>query len=374
MSCGILRVQKMTAGSVKGIEIHDRREHDGRSNTNKDIDWSKSNQNYDLHTARNENFNHAVKDRISRLNLKRAVRKDAVVMAQVLVTSDHDFFSNLSKEKQTQFFQDSYDFLAERYGRENVISAIVHLDERTPHMHFNFVPVTSDGRLSAKSILTRQSLISQQTAFQEKVGSRYGLERGLQGGAQKHLQMAELKAQTALENAAKARSEEQSIQACMMPLQAEYAAKKAYVEKCDKASQVSVAVPDYAKVKKSIFGKQTVTVPIEKWEQKHVSANEKAYLKSATEAFEKNIREYRNTASAQYVSELEQKIGYLEREVFSLKKENVTLQNKLNSAEKETETVKDRINQVLSKMPESEAERFVRIWEASSRRSRYYSR
>ena len=148
MSVGMGRVQKMTRGSVKGIEIHDRREK-GLSHTNSNIDWSRSKLNYDLHSAQNRNFTKAVNERISALALKRAVRKDAVVMAQVLVTSDHDFFQKLSPEKQRKFFQDSYDFLVKRYGAENVISATVHLDEATPHMHFNFVPVTDDGRLSS---------------------------------------------------------------------------------------------------------------------------------------------------------------------------------------------------------------------------------
>ena len=192
--------------------------------------------------------------------MPKAVRKDAVVMAQVLVTSEHDF--QRTEQRTTRaVFKDSYNFLAERYGKENVISATVHLDERTPHMHFNFVPVTDDGRLSAKSVLTRQSLIEQQTAFQEQVGKNYGLERGLQGGKKKHLEIAELKAQTALESVSKAQERVQGIQDSIKPLQAEYEAKKAYVRECDKASQISMSLPDYAKVKKSLFGKETVTVP-----------------------------------------------------------------------------------------------------------------
>lgn len=201
MSVGIVRVQKMGGGSVKGIEIHDRREKDGISHTNQDIDWSKSQDNYDLHPAQNESFTRAVKQRIAELDLPRAVRKDAVVLAQVLVTSEHSFFEGMNREQQQQFFKDSYEFLAERYGRENIVSATVHLDERTPHMHFNFVPVTKDGRLSAKSILTRQELIAQQDKFQEKVGQKYGLERGLtkeqrieQGKQRKNFTVPEYKA------------------------------------------------------------------------------------------------------------------------------------------------------------------------------------
>ena len=177
MNYGIVRVQKFSSGSVKGIEIHDRREKEGISHTNKDIDWSKTDFNYDLCEKQNKSFTKASKERISKLNLKKAVRKDAVVMAQVLVTSDHEFFETLPYSEVRNFFENSYAFLSERYGKENVISATVHMDERTPHMHFNFVPVTQDGRLSAKSVLNRQSLIEQQTAFYQQVGQRYGLHR-----------------------------------------------------------------------------------------------------------------------------------------------------------------------------------------------------
>lgn len=197
LSYGIVRVQKFSKGSVQGISIHDKREKQSLSNP--DIDIEKSNLNYNLSES-NLTYHEKIKERISELDLKKAVRKDAVVMAQVLVTSDSDFFKNLDSEKQKEFFQDSYNFLSERYGKENIVSATVHLDEKTPHMHFNFVPATADGRLSAKSLLTRQSLIEQQTAFQEKVGKHYGLERGMTkeqrietGSIRKHMNNQEFK-------------------------------------------------------------------------------------------------------------------------------------------------------------------------------------
>lgn len=203
MSVGIVRVQKFGKGSVKGVEIHDQREKEGISHTNPDIDWGRSHENYDLCPAQNRNYYQAVKERIEQLHLPRAVRKDAVVMAQVLVTSDREFFDGLTPEQTQKFFRDAYSFLADRYGTENIVSAMVHMDERTPHMHVNFVPVTPDGKLSAKRLLTRQALIEQQTAFQNAVGVHYGLRRGMtkeerveQGVERKHMATAEYKAYT----------------------------------------------------------------------------------------------------------------------------------------------------------------------------------
>lgn len=193
MSYGICRVQKMTAPAIKGIEIHDLREKEGCSHTNKDIDWSRSSLNYDLCPDQNRHFYGAVKRRIAELQLPRAVRKDAVVMSQVLVTSDRAFFDALSKEQTERFFRDSYAFLSARFGADNVVSSIVHLDEKTPHMHFNFVPVTADGRLSAKQLFTPASLRELQDAFIEQVGSKYGLERGNVGSDAEHLETLEFK-------------------------------------------------------------------------------------------------------------------------------------------------------------------------------------
>src|SRR5699024_4872032 len=66
---------------------------------------------------------------------------------------------------QKQFFEETYDFLSERYGEENVIAGVVHNDETTPHMHFAFMPVTYDEKrerekVSAKEVLNRNELKS----------------------------------------------------------------------------------------------------------------------------------------------------------------------------------------------------------------------
>ena len=269
MSYGIVRVQKMSSGSVKGIQIHDKREKD-HSHTNPDIDFSRSKENYDLCPKQNENFTKAVKERIDQLDLKRAVRKDAVVMAQIIVTSDSDFFNRLydadcaelaeashdaylgmgytprkkvePKDTRRQFFEDAYKFLSDRYGAENVISATVHMDERTPHMHFNFVPVTRDGRLSAKDVLTKTQLIDQQTAFYEQVGVKYGLDRGERkdsGKRRLHLETAEYKEAVALENEAKDRQ----FEAEMAASRAEQKASEA-VLRAEKAQQAIIPLAE----------------------------------------------------------------------------------------------------------------------------------
>jgi hypothetical protein len=212
MSYGIMRVQKFKAAGCKGIEIHDLREKEFTSHTNPDIDWERSKENYTLHQGRSaeQTFYQAVKERINELDLPRAVRKDAVVMSQALFTSDHGFFENLSNEEQRRYFEKCYEWAKAQFGEKNVISATVHLDEYTPHMHVNFVPVTEDGRLSAKEVLTPARIREMHDLFHEQVGKDFGLDRGerWEPGKKKktHLHTEEYKLAKAEERAAKERA------------------------------------------------------------------------------------------------------------------------------------------------------------------------
>jgi len=186
---------------VRGIQIHDQREKD-ISHTNKDIDFSKSHLNYSLHNEIDVNFIHEVNERIKGLNLKKAVRHDAIVMCQCLITSGHEFFNDMSYDEQKKFFEDSYKFVCDKYGKQNIISATVHLDERTPHLHVNFVPITSDGRLSAKDLFKKKDFsILHDEFYRHNQSKGYNLERGeSKEYIQQHLTTEEFKIKKQKEN------------------------------------------------------------------------------------------------------------------------------------------------------------------------------
>lgn len=193
MSYGIVRIQKFKREAVKGIELHDQRAKEV-SHTNPDIDHSKSDQNYAL-AGNDADYLREVAERINKLSGK-AVRKDAVVMCQALITSDSTFFQKLSQEQQREFFKQSLNFIRSRYGEENILSATVHMDERTPHMHVNFTPICN-GKLSAFKIFTRQELRDLHTDFYNSVGKIWDLERGESGENKKfHLSVADYKRET----------------------------------------------------------------------------------------------------------------------------------------------------------------------------------
>lgn len=202
MSYQVIHVQKLKGSAIGGVEIHSEREREGVSHTNPDIDWSKTEQNYQLHEpalhARGT-YARRIDDRLREAGIAR-VRKDAVKLCGVVISSDREFFAHLSAEQQREFFQRSYDFMAARYGKENILSAVVHMDETTPHMHLYLVPVTQDNRLCCKEIFDKRGLAALHDEFYREVGKAYGLERGEgaeKGKRREHFDTQEFKSYTA---------------------------------------------------------------------------------------------------------------------------------------------------------------------------------
>ena len=163
------------------------------------IDSSRTKNNYRL-VFRNSSYTDFINERIKELNLPKAPRKDAVLMASFVLGSDREFFNGLDEDEQNHFFRDCTNFFIGRYGRRNIISAVVHNDETTPHLHLNLIPV-KDGRLCAKDLLNRNELSKLQTDFYEQVGKRWGLQRGKEGSTASHLSTAEFKAKCIVDEA-----------------------------------------------------------------------------------------------------------------------------------------------------------------------------
>lgn len=147
--------QKFKRTGVIGLVIHcERRE--GCELSNKDIDISRTHLNYNLaeliQPMKPETF---IKKRID--EVKHIKRNDIVYLVDWIVTLPKDVLA----DDQERFFEYTYDFLKDKYGIQNIVSAWVHNDEATPHIHFSFIPVVEiDGieRLKCKDILTRSEL------------------------------------------------------------------------------------------------------------------------------------------------------------------------------------------------------------------------
>lgn len=190
----VIHVQKFKMNDVRGIQFHNQRER--QSKTNKDIDYTKSHLNYDLKNESKINYVQKVKDVIkNNVKTNRAIRKDAVVMCNCIVTSDKEFFNKMDEKAIKSFFKDSYEFFKEKYGEENIISAQVHMDEKTPHMHLSLVPITQDGRLSAKKLFDKNGLRSLQDNYPKYIQNKgFDLKRGVDSeGVNKHIETQKLK-------------------------------------------------------------------------------------------------------------------------------------------------------------------------------------
>ena len=180
MSYSIIRVSKVKTGTnTTGIQKHVQRENNNYEN--EDIDHSKTYLNYDLVNANKQNFNNLIDEKIEQnYTGKRKIRTDAIKHVDGLITSDNEFFKDKSQDEIRAFFEHSKEFIENEYGKDNLLYATVHMDEKTPHMHFGIVPITQDGRLSAKEVIgNKKALTEFQDRFNEYVNQRgYDLDRG----------------------------------------------------------------------------------------------------------------------------------------------------------------------------------------------------
>lgn len=196
MSYLICHVQKFKANDVKGTQIHNQRESE--NSKNKDINKALTILNYDLHNEKHINYNRKVKEIIKEgYSVDKGIRKDAVVMTSTLITSDNEYFKKLPLEDQAKFFKQTYEFLKEKYGEKNIVAATVHLDETTPHMHLCSVPLTKEGRLSAKIIFNRKSLLQLQSDLPKHLQNNgFDVQRGEAGSEKIHLNTQDFKLKT----------------------------------------------------------------------------------------------------------------------------------------------------------------------------------
>lgn len=174
----ILRAEKLTAfGSITGSAMHTFREI---PTPNADATRTHLNKTWGAQNAA------AVREAIkARLPAKR--RKDAVLCIEYLITASPEWFKTAPAKQQDSYFRAAVAWLRARHGRDNVVCLNMQLDETSPHLVAYVLPLTTDGRLSAKDFLGGRKVLSQmQTEFWEKVGKPVGLQRGVEGSKASH--------------------------------------------------------------------------------------------------------------------------------------------------------------------------------------------
>ena len=173
---GILRFKKYKGPAISPIEAHNERTKKQYA-SNPDIDTSRS--RYNFHLVQPQGKYREEADRMIAASNCR-VRKDSVRVVEALITASPEFFKGKTRSEIKAYFEYALKFLEGKQNPDTFLSAVVHMDEKTPHLHLCFVPLTSDGRSSAKEIIgNRKNLIKWQDDFWQHMVSRYPeLERG----------------------------------------------------------------------------------------------------------------------------------------------------------------------------------------------------
>ena len=172
----ILRFVKYKGPEIGRIEAHNERTKEEYA-SNPDIDTSRSHLNF--HLVKPERKYRAESERqIAAAGCR--TRSDSVRVVEALITATPEFFKGKKKAELREFFNEALEFIRQNQSPETIISAVVHMDEKTPHMHLSFVPLTEDRRLSAKEIVgNKKKLTWWQDEFWKHMVKKYpDLERG----------------------------------------------------------------------------------------------------------------------------------------------------------------------------------------------------
>ena len=173
---GILRFHKYKGPEIGQIEAHNERTKEKYA-SNPDIDPARKHLNFNLLTPPTK-YRAEAERQIREAGCR--TRKDSVRLVETLITASPEFFQGKSQQEIRAYFERALEFMKTKQDPNTFVSAVVHMDEKTPHMHLCFVPITEDGRLSAKDIVGNKKKLTQwQDEYWSYMVKKYpDLERG----------------------------------------------------------------------------------------------------------------------------------------------------------------------------------------------------
>jgi len=183
--------QKNNMTDIKGLEKEQDRE--GKI-SNEEIDLKKTHLNYDL-VKSDLNLYQRVKQRVDEVRPVSRIQKNSVVDYSNIITVPKEQCKEWGIEKSKEYLKEVYNYFCKEFGAENVVSAKVHLDETTPHMHLHFVPVSEEGKLQARKVMTPQRINKIHTDAPKYLQERgYDVVRGM-GKTEESLEIHKFKAE-----------------------------------------------------------------------------------------------------------------------------------------------------------------------------------
>lgn len=204
MSYAIIRNEKYTKDEMNQLAPHNERYK--KNYSNKNIDLSKTSQNYHLKRPIENTYYKEYKRLVKQNNLYEGqIHKNSIYACEMILTSDSSFFDRIGQEETKRYFKECYNFVSnyKNLGEENIISAVVHLDEESPHMHLVYIPVIDSADKVGNSIRKvnsrefwkgKSSYKKLQDEFYKYITNKgFDLERGKENTDRKHLDTDNMK-------------------------------------------------------------------------------------------------------------------------------------------------------------------------------------
>lgn len=207
MSYAIIRNEKYTKEQMNQLSPHNERFK--KKYSNKNIDLSKTSQNYHLKKPIENTYYKEYKRLVKQNNLYQGqIHSNSIYACEMILTSDVSFFNKIGEKETKRYFQECYNFIAnyQGLGKENILTAVIHMDEESPHMHLVYIPVVKvkgkDGndikKISAREFWKGKTSYKklQDEFYKYIIAKGFNLERGKENSEREHIKTDDMKAMT----------------------------------------------------------------------------------------------------------------------------------------------------------------------------------
>jgi len=309
-----------------------------------------------------ENRTQAIQNRLDTAGLTRKIGNNQVRAIRVLLTGTHEDMERITNEgRLDEWCDDNLRYLADTFGRENIVSAVLHMDEQTPHIHATLVPIvkgvrkrkkkeeqvkkryrkkpTDTARLCADDVMTRAKLKSYQDTYAQAM-SGYGLQRGIDGSEAKHITTRQYY-RDLMQQTEQLRTDIGQLQDCKETAQEELKRAKKEVQTEKLKGAATTAATNIAESVGSLFGSNKVkTLERENSALHQVVATHEETI----ETLQSKIQTMQTDHSRQLLDMQQKHINELGQTETSLKREISRLTVLLNKTLKWFPQIKDMLN------------------------------
>lgn len=313
--------QKNKMNDVKGKEMEQDRK--GRK-SNPDIDDTRTNMNYDL-VESDKTLYQRVKARVDEVRSVSRIQKNSVVDFSNIITVPKEQYEEWGLERSKDYLKEVYNYFCEEFGKENVVSAKVHLDETTPHMHLHFVPVNQEnGKLQARALMTPARINKIHTEAPRYLQQKgFDVERG-KGKTEKNLDIHRFKAE-------KLREDINILEDRLNALEGDLGAIQGV--------RVQIECLDSIEIKKSHLGTK-ISLKEDDFNLLMDLAKENIKSLAAIEKLQRELERIESKSSG-----LGDENKNLKGEIKSLKIDNKNLKNKFNDVVKQAKCLRSAIDE-----------------------------